>query len=220
MPKMQSWSRKEDDYVRRAVATQGKCWTAIGASTGRTGKQVRERYLNVLDPALTTVSFQGDKIVRSDWSEAEDSLLAAAVMKHGRKFVDIKQLYYPHRGESDVKNRFTNSTFKHRLLLSPISASKSATAAESMDIAEGEGEEEDEDEDEDEGGGDMPSFSCDASRQGFSNTQLLSSSCWDISSDGGSGKSTSSLQLLASVSADMDTTEEGDSSKWYAFKLK
>ena len=65
-----SWRTDEDDMIRSKVAEYGQNWPKITEFLpGRSTKQVRERYLNNLDPLLK-------KELR--WSEHEKEVLIEA----------------------------------------------------------------------------------------------------------------------------------------------
>jgi hypothetical protein len=54
------WSSDEDETVLRMVARFGNNWKLISSELkSKTGKQIRERYINKLDP----------KIKRQEWTQ-------------------------------------------------------------------------------------------------------------------------------------------------------
>jgi len=61
----------------------------------RTGKQIRDRYLNILRPNLK----------KGEWSTPEDALLVSLYYQLGHKWSSIAK-YMPGRSEAQVKNRF------------------------------------------------------------------------------------------------------------------
>lgn len=109
------WTPEEDEFVRRQVSEQGRCWTQIGDSLlrKRTGKQVRERFLFILDPTLNAdVDPETGKVKRVEWSKTEDEVLLAAVFHEGNKWKSIKEKYFAtSRSESDIKNRYNSTAF-------------------------------------------------------------------------------------------------------------
>lgn len=71
--------------------------------TGRNGKQVRERYINVLDTCIR----------RGGWTEEEDEIILKMFHQIGTKWSEISK-YLEGRPENMVKNRF-HSHIKKRL---------------------------------------------------------------------------------------------------------
>eukprot|EP00741_Cyanophora_paradoxa_P019992 tig00021179_g19295.t1 len=101
-----SWTPEEDDKLRELVVQHGtKDWVLISQLLGgcRKSKQVRERFINHVDPS-----------VRKDpWTEEEDRLIATLQAKLGNSWVQIAR-YIPGRSDNSVKNRW-NSSIKKRL---------------------------------------------------------------------------------------------------------
>jgi hypothetical protein len=99
-----SWTRAEDqtivEYVRHHDA---KSWTKLAAKLpGRTGKQIRERWVNHLDPDLTHAAF----------SVEEDRRIIELHQTYGNRWVKIAS-FLPTRSCNAIKNRW-NSTL-HRV---------------------------------------------------------------------------------------------------------
>lgn len=90
------WQSHEDARVIELLKQYGPCWATISKhmDTNRTGKQIRDRYLNKLDP----------KINNMEWTEQEDALLVELFKKFGKKWCEISK-NMPGRTESMVKNR-------------------------------------------------------------------------------------------------------------------
>lgn len=99
------WNAQEDEHIMRLVNKLGFNWAAISKSFGGmiSGKQIRDRYLNKLDP----------NIRNHQWSTEEDEQLIALFKLHGRSWTTIAK-HLPGRTENMVKNRFY-SKLKHLL---------------------------------------------------------------------------------------------------------
>ena len=103
-----NWTVEEDNLLKELVVKYGQNWQLISnnmKSVGnRTGKQVRERYLNKLDP----------KISREPFSEEEDKIIFEQYTKIGKKWSEISKHLHG-RPENTVKNRYY-SHIKRKLL--------------------------------------------------------------------------------------------------------
>jgi len=111
------WTSQEDAKVTELMKKYGKSWAMISSQLeGRTGKQVRDRFLNKLRPNIKC----------GDWSAKEDELLVQLLREVGNKW-SLIATHLPGRTEGQVKNRFY-SYIKKRLqpdgTLSLISDSK------------------------------------------------------------------------------------------------
>lgn len=96
------WSSTEDDTLREAVASypfakgaQSVDWKEVSVICGRTTKQCRERWVNVLDPSIR----------RTPWSREEILALFEAQRELGNKWSTIAARL-PGRPETAVKNVF------------------------------------------------------------------------------------------------------------------
>lgn len=74
----------------------GKNWKLLSELLGsKTGKQIRERFINKLDP----------KIKNEDWTDEEDRKIIELYTRIGRKWSTISK-HLPGRPENKIKNRF------------------------------------------------------------------------------------------------------------------
>jgi len=94
-----SWSKEEDEQIVQLVNTFGKSWSKIAKfMSTRNGKQIRDRFINVLDPAIKKGKF----------SEAEDKKLIELFYKYGSRWSTISK-FFPDRTADMIKNRFHSS---------------------------------------------------------------------------------------------------------------
>lgn len=97
-----TWKKDEDDKIIELVNKYGTSWSKISKEIQfRKGKQIRDRYLNVLDP----------KINKHKFSHAEDQLLLRLFHEYGSKWAVIAK-HFPHRTADMIKNRFHSSIKK------------------------------------------------------------------------------------------------------------
>jgi len=90
------WSSEEDTKVMDYIKIHGTKWSNIARLIeGRTGKQVRDRYLNVLMP----------NIKRTDWTEDEDEMILRLFGEIGPQWCKISDSLKG-RTEAQVKNRY------------------------------------------------------------------------------------------------------------------
>lgn len=90
------WTKIEDRAILNLVEKFGNNWTLISNFIeGRTGKQVRDRYLNKLNP----------RINRKKFSEKEDSIILEKFKEIGPKWLLISKELHG-RSENMIKNRF------------------------------------------------------------------------------------------------------------------
>jgi len=100
-----TWTRKEDNKLLRLIDIYGKNWKEISKNLKyRSGKQVRDRYLNNLDPCLNKEKF----------SEEEDKLLLSLHNIYGNSWKSISSHFKGRTGEI-IKNRF-HSHIKKKIL--------------------------------------------------------------------------------------------------------
>lgn len=99
------WTAAEDVLLRALVSQLGPgLWAAMAQRiAGRTGKQVRERWLNHLSPGVT----------KRPWSAAEDAAILGAHRRLGNCWSRIAKMLHG-RSDNSVKNRFY-TTLRRRL---------------------------------------------------------------------------------------------------------
>ena len=97
-----SWKKEEDQDILRLVHKYGKAWSKISKMLNtRNGKQIRDRFINVLDP----------EIRKGKFTEEEDQKLVDLFQKFGPKWATISK-FYPNRTADMIKNRFHSSIKK------------------------------------------------------------------------------------------------------------
>jgi hypothetical protein len=107
-----SWKKEEDVRIMDLVNKYGKSWSKISKILGtRNGKQIRDRFINVLDP----------EIKKGKFTEEEDRKLIALYKQHGPKWATIAK-YYNNRTADMIKNRF-HSSIKKKLFIDPCEGS-------------------------------------------------------------------------------------------------
>ena len=100
-----SWKKEEDQEILRLVNKYGKAWSKISKMLNtRNGKQIRDRFINVLDP----------EIKKGKFTEEEDKKLISLFQQFGPKWATISK-YYPNRTADMIKNRF-HSSIKKKLV--------------------------------------------------------------------------------------------------------
>lgn len=99
------WTEQEDNLLRSLVDRLGQgLWAAIAAQIpGRSGKQVRERWLNHLSPTVT----------KRPWSVEEDKIILDSHRRMGNCWSRIAKLLQG-RSDNSVKNRFY-TTLRRRI---------------------------------------------------------------------------------------------------------
>lgn len=94
--KRKFWLPSEDSKLVELVNIYGEKWSKIASLIeGRTGKQIRDRYINSLKPGIR----------QEAWTPAEDELLVKLYKKIGNKWSRIAHCLKG-RTENQVKNRF------------------------------------------------------------------------------------------------------------------
>jgi hypothetical protein len=120
------WTQAEDDLLKALVSRMGiGMWASIAQHIpDRSGKQVRERWLNHLSPLVT----------KSPWSPEEDRLILETHVQYGNAWSKIARLLKG-RSDNSVKNRFY-TTLKRRYVqpLNTVHEHSSIAATASGDI--------------------------------------------------------------------------------------
>lgn len=92
----ETWKGEEDSQLIELHKQYGPQWSKIAAIMGnRTGKQVRDRYLNILNPDIS----------HDEWTVEEEILFASLCQKFGNKWCKIAK-HMPGRTGNQVKNKF------------------------------------------------------------------------------------------------------------------
>jgi bacterioferritin-associated ferredoxin len=94
------WSAAEDDLLRRLVTTHGEGkWAKIAKGIlGKTGKQCRQHWMEVLDPTIK----------KGSWTKAEDKILKDGV-EAGFSWADIARQMGTGKTGKQCRNRWTQT---------------------------------------------------------------------------------------------------------------
>lgn len=105
--KIGCWSQKEDKKLLSCVDKYGHIWYKIAHMfVNRSAQQIRERYINYLDPNIN----------RSKFSVEEDLLLLELHKKYGNRWSLIRR-HMPHRSADMIKNRYNSSVKRNKTLV-------------------------------------------------------------------------------------------------------
>ena len=98
-----TWKKEEDNLILSLIEKYGTSWSKISKIVKtRNGKQIRDRYMNVLAPNINKKKF----------SPEEDFLLIQLYEKYGPKWATIRN-FFKNRTTDMIKNRF-HSCLKKR----------------------------------------------------------------------------------------------------------
>ena len=113
------WTNSEDDKLKALISQHGLQWSVISKEMGgaRTGKQIRDRYLNKLDPSIKN----------TEWTAQEDNEIVRLYHQIGSKWCEISR-HLEGRTESMVKNRFYSYIKKKKLATSEVADSPKSNA--------------------------------------------------------------------------------------------
>jgi hypothetical protein len=101
-----SWDREEDEMILEGVGKHGFKWYIIAKGfKNRNAKQIRDRYINYLDPNISKEKF----------STEEDLMILDLHTKFGNKWSIIRQ-YMPYRSADMIKNRYNSSVKRNKKL--------------------------------------------------------------------------------------------------------
>jgi hypothetical protein len=101
------WEPWEDQMILKAISLYGPRWGEIAkAIHTRNAKQIRERYINYLDPSIKQGKFSID----------EDLLILDLHSQYGNRWSFIRKHYLPHRSADMIKNRFKSSISRNMKL--------------------------------------------------------------------------------------------------------
>jgi len=90
------WTNEEDEHLLKMIGLYGKNWSKITKHfKSRTGKQMRDRYLNVLSP----------EFIKDKFDEKEDEIIIDMYKKLGTNWAEISK-HLPRRTPDMIKNRF------------------------------------------------------------------------------------------------------------------
>ncbi|KAL3815816.1 hypothetical protein ACHAXA_010750 [Cyclostephanos tholiformis] len=92
------WTKEEDDIITASVSSGNDKWSEIAKRLpGRIGEQIKERWINVLDP----------DVKKGIWTDAEMKILRDSQKELGNKWSEIAKRISG-RNENSVKNRWYN----------------------------------------------------------------------------------------------------------------
>lgn len=104
--KRKPWDHEEDALLLSLVRQYDHDWAAISSKmSGRSGKQIRERFLGTLNPAIN----------RKKWTKEEDQIILTMYYQNGSRWREISRAL-ENRPENMVKNRFYSHIKKKMMI--------------------------------------------------------------------------------------------------------
>jgi hypothetical protein len=121
------WTLDEDEKLKEWVKKEGTDkWSACSAYiSGRSGKQCRERWFNILRP----------EVKRGSWSPEEDKLIFRLYHEFGSHWTTIAT-HLPGRTENSIKNRFYSTLRKYTNKSKPDELPLMETKLEELPVPE------------------------------------------------------------------------------------
>jgi hypothetical protein len=105
-----SWTKEEDEKILEMVKIHGKSWSKISKIlVSRNGKQIRDRFINILDPTIKKGKFTIE----------EDLKLLCLYRSYGTKWATISK-FFENRTADMIKNRYHSSIKKNIKFLEDI----------------------------------------------------------------------------------------------------
>jgi hypothetical protein len=100
------FSKEEDQFIQQLVLHYGQKWVKISkVMKTRTAKQIRERYVNYLDPNTH----------HQKWTDEEDEKLILLISKSTNICWKNLTSHFPGRTDVCLKNRFATLNFKKKM---------------------------------------------------------------------------------------------------------
>lgn len=98
-----TWTKEEDEHILNLVGICGKSWSKLAKiMKSRNGKQIRDRFINVLDP----------DVKKGKFTYKEDKKIKELYKRYGPRWATIAR-NLPNRTPDMIKNRFHSSIKKY-----------------------------------------------------------------------------------------------------------
>ena len=103
-----SWTLEEDENLLQSFNKFGRRWNLLAKDIGnqRTSKQIRDRYMNTLDPGLNKRNF----------TKAEEKTLLNCFEKMGKSWTKISSIFPGRTGEM-IKNKYFSMSRQYKINL-------------------------------------------------------------------------------------------------------